>query len=114
MGLVLGSRQGDTQGVLFLEGNPLAMPPSRLKCPICKTVPLGEGELEPGLVVHPCEQCHGQWISPKDYWKWLEGHGPLTAEIAPATAPVDLPVRETETPKFCPDCGRFLRRHKVG
>ena len=90
------------------------MPESRLKCPICKTIPLGESELEPGLRVQPCSQCNGQWISPKDYWKWLEGRGPLAPEIAPATVPLDLPVKETETPKFCPDCGRFLRRHKVG
>ena len=66
------------------------------------------------MLAHPCSQCHGQWIAPKDYWAWLETRGPLAAEIAPATELLDLPVKQTETPKFCPDCGRFLGRHKVG
>jgi Zn-finger nucleic acid-binding protein len=90
------------------------MAESRLKCPICKTVSLGDDELAPGLTAHPCAQCNGHWISPKDYWKWLEGRGPLAAEIPVGASPLDLLVKETETPKFCPDCGRFLRRHKVG
>ena len=90
------------------------MSPARQHCPICKTVHLGEAELDPQLTAHPCPQCNGQWISPKDYWKWLEGRSPLPAEIPAVLSPVALPVKETETPKFCPDCGRFLRRHKVG
>jgi Zn-finger nucleic acid-binding protein len=90
------------------------MASSQQNCPICKTVPLGVSELEPTLPSHPCPQCLGQWIAPADYWKWLEGRGPLSSEIAPAFAPLDLPVKETEAPKFCPDCGRFMRRHKVG
>ena len=87
----------------------------RQTCPICKTVTLSDAaELQPGLAAHTCPQCHGHWIAPKDYWQWLETRGPLSSEVPAATAPLDLPVKETETPKFCPECGRFLRRHKVG
>ena len=90
------------------------MPPSRLKCPICKDVLLGDGVLDSNLVAHPCAQCGGQWIAPKDYWKWLEGRKVVTPDPPTADNPIDLPVKQTETPKFCPDCGRFLGRHKVG
>jgi Zn-finger nucleic acid-binding protein len=90
------------------------MPPSRLKCPICKDVLLGDGMLDSNLVAHPCAQCGGQWIAPKDYWKWLEGRKVVTPDPPPADNPIDLPVKQTDTPKFCPDCGRFLGRHKVG
>ena len=89
---------------------------SRLKCPVCKSValPAEVSPLEGGPEAHVCGQCGGQWIVPKDYWKWLEGRNVPTPEPPPAENPVNLPVKETETPKFCPDCGRFMRRHKVG
>jgi Zn-finger nucleic acid-binding protein len=90
------------------------MPPSPKNCPVCKTIPLGTAPLEPDLVGHPCPQCRGNWIAPKDYWKWVEAKGPMSPELPPAEHPLDLPVKETETPKFCPDCGRFLRRHRIG
>jgi Zn-finger nucleic acid-binding protein len=91
------------------------MAENRLKCPVCKTVPLAAvASLEEGPVAHPCAQCGGPWVVPKDYWKWLEGRNVGNPEPPPAENPVDLPVKETETPKFCPDCGRFMRRHKVG
>ena len=87
----------------------------RQKCPICKTAALQLSPLDGELIAHACPQCRGLWIAPKDYWKWVEAKGPMSPEVPAAPAsPLNLPVKETETPKFCPDCGRFLRRHKVG
>lgn len=86
----------------------------QLNCPVCKTVVLASGTLDGSLVAHPCPQCGGQWIAPKDYWAWLETRNVTTPEPPAAENPVDLPVKQDEKPKFCPDCGRFMRRHKVG
>jgi Zn-finger nucleic acid-binding protein len=89
------------------------MPLSRLKCPICKSVSLDAATLDQGLTAYRCGQCSGNWIAPKDYWVWL-GDRQVLPDPPPAENPIDLPVVETETPKFCPQCGRFMRRHKVG
>ena len=86
-----------------------------LKCPKCKTPNLGERELDTGLASRPCEQGGGQWVPAKGYWAWIErrpkvtAHSPELANPAPA-----LEIQESDSPKFCPECGRFLRRYKLG
>jgi Zn-finger nucleic acid-binding protein len=89
------------------------MPRSPLKCPICKTPSLEATTLEQQLAASRCTTCKGYWIAPKDYWAWL-GDRQILPDPPQAENPISLPVKETETPKFCPDCGRFMRRTKVG
>src|SRR6476469_8534091 len=86
----------------------------QFNCPVCKTTVLAAGTLDDGLVAHPCPQCRGEWIASKDYWKWLETRNVAPPEPPEVANPVDLPVKQDEKPKLCPDCGRFMRRHKVG
>ncbi len=90
------------------------MPERRLNCPVCKTAVLASGTIDGDLAAHPCPQCQGQWIASKDYWKWLETRTVSSPEPPPAEHPRNVVVKQGETPKFCPDCGRFMRRLKVG
>src|SRR5579862_2873814 len=89
------------------------MPAKERKCPVCKEVALEAATIDQQLTAHRCSKCKGNWIAPKDYWAWL-GDRQILPDPPAAQNPVDLPVHETETPKFCPDCGRFMRRTKVG
>lgn len=84
-----------------------------MNCPICKTVPLADAELEPGLASHACAQCGGQWVGQDTYFAWVEAQGPNLPEKTPETA-AQLPVNETARAKLCPSCGRFLTRARVG
>ena len=87
------------------------------KCPKCKTAVLIERELDSGLKSHLCNQCLGNWVPAKGYWAWIESRprptAPLALPVLP-NPPALLPVQESESPKFCPECGRFLRRYKIG
>jgi len=87
----------------------------RLNCPVCKTTVLTNGLIDNELVAHPCPQCQGQWDRPQGL---LEVARNAQRDQRPNRHPSKTHpasrLNQTETPKFCPDCGRFMRRHKVG
>jgi Zn-finger nucleic acid-binding protein len=83
-----------------------------MKCPVCKHYKMSQAELEPGLKAMTCVECNGHWISSKDYWEWLDKHGGVLPEKP--TADNDLEIKDTQEAKLCPDCGRILRKFKIG
>jgi Zn-finger nucleic acid-binding protein len=82
-----------------------------MKCPICKTVTLGEITLIEKLPAKQCSTCGGVWIDSNAYLAWWKGRGE------------DLPVRESASQmdpswnvdelKLCPNSGHIMKRYKV-
>jgi Zn-finger nucleic acid-binding protein len=83
-----------------------------MNCPICSGVSLTQTTLEADLPGYVCEQCHGNWISSREYWRWLERHGPTLPEKAPDGPEVE--AVDTEQIKTCPECRRLMLRYQVG
>lgn len=81
-------------------------------CPACKQPALRPGYLETGLPAYSCTQCGGAWILSNEYLKWLQNR----REEWPETDPVSAlsPVTDTQHAALCPDCGRLLRRYRIG
>jgi Zn-finger nucleic acid-binding protein len=86
-----------------------------LKCPVCKDVTLTPHDLEPGLSAFTCGGCHGDWVPQAKYFAWLDMHGanPAPDQSVQTEAPPQ-PAKDSLPGKFCPECGRFLTRAKVG
>src|SRR4051812_19270040 len=110
-----------------------------MRCPVCKTVSLADATLEEGLASHACGKCGGQgiggashggmgqmgggetpaprgggqWIGGQRYGEWVQMRGGKT-DAAGGDEQVSAPVRDSTAAKLCPECGRFLIRHKVG
>jgi Zn-finger nucleic acid-binding protein len=83
-----------------------------MNCPVCKTVPLRPASLDDGLPAHTCAGCGGALVSSRDYWRWLDAHGPTLPEKADDGAgivPADSP-----RVKVCAECGRLMLRYAVG
>ncbi len=84
-----------------------------MNCPVCKTVQLKDDRLDTGMFVATCGDCGGHWLSQANYWRWREVQRDTPAEL-PADAAARLQVADHTRAKLCPECGRFLVRHKVG
>jgi Zn-finger nucleic acid-binding protein len=83
-----------------------------MNCPHCKTEALTRIALDENLPAYVCKRCGGNWISSREYWRWLEAHGPTLPEKAyegPDIAPAD-----TQEIKICPECKHLMLRYKVG
>jgi Zn-finger nucleic acid-binding protein len=83
-----------------------------MNCPVCKNSLLTQTTLEVELPAYACEQCHGNWISAREYWRWLERHGPSLPEKAPEGPEVD--AVDTVQVKVCPECRLMMLRYQVG
>ena len=95
------------------------MPP--MKCPICHTESLNEVTLSTGLRAYQCTHCFGHWISSSHYWEWLDSRAQDEAQTVNQRPPIHLkpnlsllPVSDNNTANFCVDCGRLMRKEKVG
>ena len=83
-----------------------------MKCPVCKSPELRATQLEEGLTVHNCPQCQGNWIRGREYWKWLEQHGPNLPERSDQDSGLSL-----AEPGFhidCPECRFRMIKYLVG
>jgi len=90
-----------------------------LKCPVCKSPQLEVAELEDGLRFRRCPQCRGRWIRGKEYWKWLEQHGPNLPELSAeesSSSPTEpaLHLAEPGLHVDCPECRFRLVKYLVG
>ena len=82
------------------------------KCPVCRGAVLKATELQPNLAASNCQVCGGVWIPGAAYWAWLDtpdGKGPHTT-----SSDVVDEAHDVLKAKLCPDCGKILRRFKVG
>lgn len=83
-----------------------------MRCPVCKGDALESVRLESGLPANHCPSCSGHWISGRDYWSWLDAHGPNLGEKT-YEGP-EITVADTEQAKLCPECSRIMLRYAVG
>jgi Zn-finger nucleic acid-binding protein len=85
---------------------------NQLKCPVDKNVELLRTELERKLSSFSCYECEGQWIRGKEYWTWLEEHGPNLAERLEEKETLSL--AEPGVPVDCPECRFRMVKYLVG
>jgi Zn-finger nucleic acid-binding protein len=83
-----------------------------MNCPVCKKALLTQTSLEAELPAYECKQCRGNWISAREYWRWLERHSPTLPEKATDVA--DVEAADTVQVKVCPDCRQTMLRYLVG
>ena len=83
-----------------------------MKCPICKSPELQVKDLEAGLRFRNCPQCQGNWIRGKEYWKWLEQHGPNLPERRDHDS--GLSLAEPGIHIDCPECRFRMVKYLVG
>jgi Zn-finger nucleic acid-binding protein len=83
-----------------------------MKCPVCKTEDLALTQLETNLLAKECPVCKGHWLSAKQYWSWLEQHGPTLPEKTEEAG--TLTVAEHQHAKLCPECRLIMLRYQVG
>jgi Zn-finger nucleic acid-binding protein len=84
-----------------------------MKCLVCENSESIYKNIDENLKGFVCGECQGVWIPAKAYWNWLHTlHSTLPEK--PESETVDLPVRDSDFIKICPDCGHFLSKRKVG
>ena len=84
------------------------------KCPVCKHNYLKAAEIENGLPALECAACGGVWLRSNEYLLWVKTQTPGTFDESQAKeASQRYPVRESEQALLCPDCGYFLRKHRI-
>jgi Zn-finger nucleic acid-binding protein len=81
-------------------------------CPACMTRSLRPAEPEPLLPSRRCADCGGQFIRGEHYYGWLDH--PDRAAKAGQVAEVTGEVIDTPQAKICPECGKLMRRYRVG
>ncbi len=75
------------------------------------TATLRPAEAEPLLPSRRCAICAGQFVRGEQYYRWLE-HPDRVAKAIPD----DVTGAVTDTPraKVCPECGKLMRRYRIG
>ena len=83
-----------------------------MQCPVCRTSKLSSTKLENNLNSMRCSQCEGNWIVGKEYWKWLDEHGPNLPERPNDENGLSLaePARYID----CPECQFRMAKYLVG
>jgi Zn-finger nucleic acid-binding protein len=85
------------------------------KCPICKNYILQPSTFENSLPVMSCNSCGGSWLRANEYALWLKSQNPGSFdEEKIKEAGERFPVVESNNAAVCPDCGRFLRKYRIG
>lgn len=88
-----------------------------MQCPKERKITLNDGRLAESLEVKECPECQGAWIPPENYQAWqAERDRPKTvADLIPKTLDVEFaPSPHDAKAAFCPECGCYLARVKVG
>ena len=80
-------------------------------CPACKTPTLRPADAQPLLPSRKCATCGGQFVRGEQYYRWLE-HPDRAAKTTPQEVVGD--VTDTPRAKVCPECGKLMRRYRVG
>ena len=83
-----------------------------MNCPVCNSSELKSTALESQLNAFRCAKCEGNWIQGREYWKWLEKHGPNLPERA--FAETDLTLAEPGKYIDCPECRFRMVKYLVG
>ena len=84
-------------------------------CPACKNVVLEPSIIESSLPIMICNSCGGYWLRINEYALWLKSQTPgYFDEQKTREASKLFPVVESGNAVICPDCGRFLRKYRVG
>src|SRR5262249_57375062 len=83
-----------------------------MNCPVCTLIALARTDLDENLPAYSCSGCSGAWLSSREYWRWLDAHGPALPQI-PREGPPITPADSSQV-KICPDCRRLMLRDKVG
>lgn len=81
-------------------------------CPVCKSIPINEAELENGLKCYHCDKCNGNWIRYDDYHYWAENQAEMNKPSASSSVEY-MPEFDSKKAFLCPDCGRILIKFKV-
>ena len=84
-----------------------------MNCPNCKTNGLRPGTLAGTLSALTCSKCSGHWIRGEHYFAWLEKQ-PKSPGNERETVSTSAESSDSTRAKLCADCGRFLRRSRVG
>lgn len=89
-----------------------------MQCPKDRKITLADGTLVGNLAAKCCSECQGSWISPEDYQRWQSQQSrPKTiAELVPKVLDADgfEPSLYDAKAAFCPECGIYLTRIKLG
>jgi Zn-finger nucleic acid-binding protein len=80
-----------------------------MQCPNCKSSGLRPLTLAERLTAFTCPNCAGHWIRGEHYFAWVEKQPKTPVEPAPTAN-----VADSTQAKLCADCGRLLRRSRVG
>jgi Zn-finger nucleic acid-binding protein len=81
-------------------------------CPTCLQPTLRPAEAEPLLPSRRCATCGGQFIRGEHYYRWLDH--PDRSATTRSIAGVAGEVIDTPKAKICPECGKLMRRYRVG
>lgn len=88
------------------------------QCPKEGDVNLQGRDLAPGLPVHTCPSCSGNWIQPETYLAWqrqqIDPKGALQVSVLPLTlnTPFQTPPLDNRA-ALCPECRSYLVRGRV-
>lgn len=82
------------------------------RCPACAQPSLRPAEAEPLLPSRRCADCSGQFIRGEQYYRWLDHPDRSPQTALQAEAPGD--VIDTPWAKICPECGKLMRRYRIG
>ncbi|MBI1369561.1 MAG: hypothetical protein GC162_13015 [Planctomycetes bacterium] len=92
-----------------------------MQCPVCKTIALQNGQIEPRLATMVCTVCGGHWIKSFQYWKWRDQHGAdmpelpaIPGALSGAAAKSGGVMSPPDKARLCPDCGHLMTRYPVG
>lgn len=83
-----------------------------MRCPHCDKTALFRNEIDKELYVTECHNCGGQWLSFKDYQRWLKNRG--TDAPHNELLDVEFESEDSKQAKICPECGRIMLKFKIG
>ncbi|MEM1356209.1 MAG: zf-TFIIB domain-containing protein [Planctomycetota bacterium] len=85
-------------------------------CPACDSGKLAVHHTPDGLKALQCLSCHGMWVKGEDYLDWLAVKNRSTVHRNSDKPPklLDHKLADSAAGKLCRDCGRLMRRVKVG
>jgi len=83
-----------------------------MNCPVCTSLTLSRTDLDENLPAYSCSGCGGAWLSSREYWRWLDSHGPALPETPPQLTAIT--AADSPKVKICPECRRLMLRYNVG
>lgn len=83
-----------------------------MNCPLCTLIVLTRTDLDENLPPYSCSGRGGAWPSSREYWRWLDSHGPMLPELSPQGSAITAAA--SPKVKICPECCRLMLRYMVG